>query len=281
MSNKSLVSIYGASSPFSTVIDSLARGDAQYEGLKTYFGRYRNPIGIEVEVENCPKPIEWPQKSPIFWKTAEDGSLRNHGIEFISVALSGRMIDHAIKELSEVLAKKKPSWSVRTSIHVHVNMSTLTFNQLKAFCMIYALYEDCFFSMCDPSRKGNSFCYPVSQLDPKDFSQIADTNKYCALNLAPLRRQTTVEFRHLQGTDDWRHVRRWIQMIVKLHYYVEKMESQTSVNDIKAVINNGEYVVLFNNIFGATTQLFSSQQIQESGKNHAAWALVLSEWRFV
>lgn len=278
MSNKSLVSHFESNTPFSHVIEQVAAGEAIFNEVKTFFTKYRNPIGIEVEVEGIGDTYAFRKGVPIFWKVDQDGSLRNNGREFISHPLSGKMIDYAISELAEAFAQTKVTWSVRTSIHVHVNMDSYTFNQLKAFCMIYGLFEDCFFSMASPDRKGNPYCYPATTVDPQSFCTIADHTKYCALNLAPLRRQTTVEFRHLHGTDDWRHVRRWIQLIVKLHYFCENLKSNTAVEDVAKIIGDKQYLKLFKDVFGASTSLFHESEINASAHKNACWALALTEW---
>lgn len=278
MSNKSLVKTFGGGNPFSDVVNKIDFGDKSYAHVKTFFTKYRNPVGIEVEVEGMDKPLQWKHKVPLFWRVDSDGSLRDHGLEFISSPLSGKMIDYAIEELADCFTHATPRWSVRTSIHVHVNMDTYTFNQLKAFCMVYGLFEDCFFNMAEPHRKANAYSYPATSISPETFCTITDNSKYCALNLAPLRRQTTVEFRHLQGTSDWRHIRRWIQLIVKLHYFCEKLKSNTAVEEVTKIIGEQRHLQLFKDVFGASTLLFSETEINDSARKNACWALALTEW---
>jgi uncharacterized membrane protein YeiB len=58
------------------------------------------------------------------------------------------------------------------------------------------------------------------------------------------------------------------------------MESCTAVNEVIRQIHRGEFYGLFKTIFGATTQLFSENQITDSAKKNSDYAVVLSEWRF-
>jgi hypothetical protein len=246
--------------------------------IKTYFGRFKNPIGIEVECEGLPTN---PGKLK-FWVAKEDGSLRNNGREFVSVPLSGRMIDYALRELGQTLAKyPKRSWSHRTSIHVHQNFSTMREQHVMGYTMLYALYEHLFYKMCAPFREANAFCYKASSLDPSSYVRIQDTNKYCGLNLAPLKRQCTVEFRQMHGTDDLTLLRRWLQLIVKLHAWVEAQPSRKVVGIISEHIENQSFVQLAKSIWGVNLTLFGDQFVQEGAINNAVWALCLSNMEYV
>lgn len=245
----------------------------KYDSVKTFFNKYLNPIGIEVEVENYMKTEAKPTWD--YWKVVLDGSLKVHGMEFVSEPIAGRHIDFAISEIGKHLATQKPLWSHRTSIHVHVNMSTLKMSHLAAFVALYGLFEDVYFNMVDPVRKGNPYCYPATSVDPAQFLRVTQDSKYCALNLAPLLTQGTVEFRHLQGTDDWRLVRRWIQMIVKLHYFVEKIDSKEVVPFLCRVIEQRDFKALFKNIYGASATLFPEELVEISTNNHSLWAITI------
>lgn len=278
MSNRLIVEKWGAVPNFAVV----ASGFDLLEGLpeiKTYFGRFKNPIGIEVECEGLAQPILRMK----FWDIKEDGSLRNHGKEFVSHPLAGRMIDYALWELGETLkAHPKHSWSHRCSVHVHQNFSTMREQQLLGYTMVYALYEDLFYKMCAPFRAANAFCYKApGSLDPSSYVRIMDSNKYCGLNLAPLKRQCTVEFRQMHGTEDLTLLRRWLQLIVKLHAWAEAQPSRKIVGIVTDHIENQTFYALAKEIWGVNTSLFSDKFIHESACKNAVWALCLSLQEYV
>jgi hypothetical protein len=150
-----------------------------------------------------------------------------------------------------------------------------------AYVMVYVLFEELFYSMVAPHRAANSFCYKMTSLDPHDVVLIQDTNKYCGLNLAPLKRQCTVEFRQMDGTSDLRRVRRWLQLIVKLHAWVESQKSREAVPTVIGHIERGSFVELAKEIWGVNASLFSDIHIHSSAKENALWALCLSEREFV
>lgn len=276
MSNRLITDRFDAPPNFASVLTSLDKLENLPE-IRTFFGRFKNPIGIEVEVEGIRNRLG----AFKFWNHTEDGSLRNNGRELISVPLSGRLIDYALHELQAILlACPHRSWSHRCSIHVHQNFSTMREKQLMAYVMIYGLFEELFYSRVAPYRKANAFCYPATSIDPIVFMEIRDDNKYCGLNLAPLKRQCTVEFRHMHGTEDMTALRRWLQLIVKLHAWVERQPSKQVVDMVLAYIREKKFVELAQSIWGVNATLFKPEFIQESAEKNALWALCLSNREF-
>jgi hypothetical protein len=281
MSNARVTKFYGIREPFlANVLDLEERCNSEYfSGLKTFFTNYRNPIGIEVEAENYFGPKSGGGLS--FWEMKGDGSLKIKGIEFVSHILSGRQIDCALYELQKFLGNHNEGmpllWSNRTSIHVHLNVSTLTLNQLKALVGLYALFEDLYFSMVEAHRKGNPYCFNVVDTDPVLFNSVIPESKYCALNLAPIRQFGTIEFRHLHGTEDFKLIRRWIQMVVKLHKFVMELPTEEAISIVKSIIASETFINTFKQIYGATSILFTEPDIFKSARRGAPWAAIYLE----
>jgi hypothetical protein len=187
------------------------------------FTDYINPIGIEVEAEGWQNKEETKLK---FWDPREDGSLKDHGIEFVSSILSGVLIDYALKELEETFSwhekKLGPiSWSHRTSIHVHVNLRDLPVIKLKWLIAYYALTEPLWYKYCDEKRIGNSFCFPVCSMNPRLIKPGKEWPKYCGLNLgSSLVQFNTVEFRQMHGHQNFKLYRIWIKQICDFINYI-------------------------------------------------------------
>lgn len=244
---------------------------------KTFFNLpiYDNPIGIEIEAES----YNGDNDDLYFWRTEEDGSLKKAGVEFISMPLVRRMIDAALMEAEEFTAKR--SFGHRTSIHIHCNVSHYTMYQLHVLQAFYGLLEKLYFSLVDPIREGNSFCYPIIGTPPtvewyNGGGENERTTKYCAFNIAPIRKQMSVEFRHCQGTKDFKDIRRWVQICAKLVYYCGKLDPKTCIPFAKEVISNRTFeTTVVREIWGDTTDIFNPRQIQESVRNGEFWALAV------
>ena len=251
----------------------------KYGEIPTFFGLpvYQNPVGIEIEVENwngCPIP-------PFFWQTAEDGSLKQSGMELVSLPLRGRNIDYALHELELIAKKNEFKFSHRTSVHVHCNVSTYTLRQLRSLVALYACAEELFFDFVDERRRGNTFCYRLVGTPAEMVFYTSDKEgdvctKYCAFNIQPVRRQLTVEFRHLEGTQDLKRLRRWIQLCGKLVGYAAELPPKSCVETVIENLTSGTLPRMYQDIWGDTAEaIFTPEQITRSVNNGALWAMAL------
>ena len=151
-----------------------------------------------------------------------DGSLRNNGVEFITKPVTYEEALSLFKTLHGGLKLGPNPFTVRTSIHVHVNMSNMSMDQTKHFLLLYALLEPVFLEFAGPVRKHNIHCVPLNftflpAIYNKGLPEIVKAwTKYSAFNLMPLRTQGTIEFRHLYGTGDIAVYQQWLNMIKQL-----------------------------------------------------------------
>jgi len=245
-----------------------------WKNKDTYFQNHRNLIGIEVEVENNGK-WQWPT-GMLFWQVESDNSLKQNGAEFISTPVGGRNIDYALFELQDVLPEAR-LWSHRTSIHVHSDVRHLRLWQLRALISYYAVFENAFFSIVAEHRQGNSFCYPITDLPPGVTPFNGQELKYCAFNPGSSMYHGTVEWRHMDGNDDFRRIRRWIQLICKLQKWVES-KGRTDLKDtINIVCNNGSYEQLAREIFGPTIIAFGDFDFKTECDKTIKWAILNME----
>lgn len=242
----------------------------QYD-IVTFFHNYRNLLGIEVEVESTGGQ----QTSPnlIYWNLVADGSLKQNGREYVSHPIGGKNIDYALHELSKNLPKNI-LWSHRTSIHVHSDIRHLRIWQLDALISYYAMFENAFFSLVAAHRKGNSYCYPIADLDTGVTFTNGQDLKYCAFNPGSAMYHGTVEWRHMEGNGDFIRIRRWIQLICKLQKWVE---SKTR-NDLKSIMlttcNNSSYEQLAKEIFGNSMIAFGNFNFKEECDKTIKWAIL-------
>lgn len=195
-------------------------------------------VGIEIEAENCIGREKLQQNSKIrgFWDVTRDGSLRNNGVEFISNKLVGRDIITALDALINTVKGSGEDllFSERTSTHIHVDFRGFTTGALVKLVILYCIFEEFLFSLVDESRQNNNHARKIitnnalarniSLLCADDKYSVEDGlvswPKYTAMNLNPIIRQGSVEFRHLEGTYDKDKILNWINILLSLKKYV-------------------------------------------------------------
>lgn len=177
--------------------------------------------GIECEIESV---RDVSKEVTADFVIEHDGSLRNNGKEFISIPMEKDSLLTAFKNLHAkiVYFDKTDAFSPRTSTHVHVNVRPFEAPSLRNLLLFYALYEEFFFSMVDSVRRDNIHCVPLTEthmptLYKQDWMiQSKRWHKYTAFNMLPIQKQGTVEFRHLQGTEDADLLNRWLSTLNNL-----------------------------------------------------------------
>lgn len=182
-------------------------------------------VGLELEVEGTNLPVFDEDAS---WRAVADNSLRG-GIEYIfKNPLGSVRTKAALEEMKKAMAASDfvPSYSFRTSTHVHVNVSNLDKEVVEIMLYLYYCFEDEYLNFCAKSRRGNRFCLGV-----KDAAEIVhnlyaffrnfriptpERGKYSALNLCTLGTYGTLEFRSLEGTDNWDRIYTWVRALLAI-----------------------------------------------------------------
>jgi len=210
-------------------------------------------VGIEIEVEG----ENLPDVDNTDWLSVADGSLRN-GMEYVTkrpLVLS-KVKEKMIKlNASFEKAKSKLSFSLRTSVHVHVNVGHLDTNQFKTLLLLSHLFEPILFNKCKESRKCNRFCLGIDNAAVQVFN-LADVMRnmrnvnnfregdirYAAVNLAATKKFGSLEYRMLHGTADVEEIVAWTNLLVNLRETAIKIGTPTALmdiynNDIEALMN--------------------------------------------
>jgi Putative amidoligase enzyme len=206
-------------------------------------------VGVECEIEDIRDHSEIP--SDLFAVT-EDGSLRNNGHEYVSIPLSVQRSVDAFKQLHATLKKGSSAFSNRTSIHVHANCGNLDDLQVRSILYLYALYEEAFFAMVDRERRDNIHCVPLTEtylpsLYKEPLSRLYNRwHKYTALNIKPLGKYGTIEFRHMHGNDDPVLYAEWVGTINNL-FSIGKSVDVSKINLTEEFLYE-----TFRELFGAT-----------------------------
>lgn len=215
-------------------------------------------IGIEVEVENMPNGVF----TDYYWNVKHDGSLRNNGLEFTSIPLRGYQVPYALEYLQKKLHENnKPDFSNRCSVHVHLNVRDMTWDQIKCLVILYALFERHFFYIAGTRREESIFCVPLYKTE--QLANITELEhmlpgwqKYNALNLGTLLgnhdmpKYGTVEFRHLYGTDNIDIIINWINNIMCLREAAKRMSLEKLLEDVYHMNTTSSYIALYSQVFG-------------------------------
>jgi len=227
-------------------------------------------LGIEVEIENVRTWGEGAGTRSPYWNTVEDGYLRNHGAEFITPPIRAWRTEHALNRLfSEV--NKDIEFTERTSVHVHMNIRTLTIEQLEAFLITYLVFEKLLFDFIGQDRSKNIFCVPLTETNNGLVIQSIIRNKnlsfpwskYTALNLLPIREKGTVEFRHMHGTKDIKKLMTWINIILCLKVFALKNPPEYIWEQVRALNTSSQYELFAQEVFGDLAQtLWSTDKPQ-------------------
>ena len=224
-----------------------------------------NLIGLELEIENVSVSTITPEvTSAPLWSIAGDGSLRNSGVELISVPVSGVNLTNAITELKDILEKGAPDAEIteRCSLHVHIDMRDITVRQLLNFLVVYTIFEDELFRYVGYKRKENPYCVPLTDAynlqelmeeltgtDKQVNKLIYDWPKYSAVNLKPLLRLGTIEVRLHPGTLDPQEVLAWANILLSIKKYIMDNPRRNTQTIIDYVCSNPEKLIndVFNN----------------------------------
>ena len=183
------------------------------------------------------------------WFFENDFSLKSNGVEFITqTALDYDDVPKALEDLKDSFSSLQASTfedlfydSVRSGVHVHVNMTKETLTDLFKFLCVYYPLENLFTNFCGDSRKGNLFClsahdtpYIINLLtdcvERENLNHLLNHSiKYSSLNLLPLFSYGTIEFRSLRTSKDLSNIVPWIDMIQTLLDNSKKLESFSSI----------------------------------------------------
>lgn len=192
-------------------------------------------VGIEIETENC-RTSNMQQISK-HWDIHQDGSLRNHGMEFVTKGgLVGKDIVDALDVFCPWAVKSKLTIGYpRAGIHIHLDCTDMDVGRgdLKTFLALYAILEHTLFGYAGEWRRHCGFCDGISDgrknleiikylvneedIDSRTFvDQLNRYDRYAGLNLQSLNKYGTIEFRHLETTFDTRRILNWINIIFRL-----------------------------------------------------------------
>jgi len=228
----------------------LTRANPDKTTVREYFQQYRTTtdglaFGIEVEVEShndlYPSVGSLRSGAPL-WDRVADGSLRDSkgntggGAEFVNrrPIVYGE-VKQALTNLESCLTKARTSInpSIRTSVHVHMNVQDLTLRQLATFMSLYYTVEPLLSRYNGEEREHNLFCMQARQspmmieetLQFLETRMFRDNLKYSAMNVMPLSGGSfgTLEFRSGKGINTTpMEIVPWVDMLKEIYDNINK-----------------------------------------------------------
>lgn len=191
--------------------------------------------GIEIEYESAHN-VSTP---PTGWEYHEDHSLRGGGEWVLSTPLQLNDLEQRLRVACDQLTRQGASHSTRTSIHVHMNVRDLTPAQVHKLVQVCIALDPALFAMTSPQREHNNFALgqaycgsstarllsSLGLLRINDLpagarmqsrsamAELLSSLRYGSINLAPLFRFGTVEFRHMAGTNDFGTILRYVRTL--------------------------------------------------------------------
>jgi len=192
----------------------------------------KGEIGIEIEIEGRRLHTAG---IPDIWSVTHDGSLR--GEENLELVLKQPiprgMVAKALNEIDAHFDENNAIIipSVRTGVHIHVNVQELTMEQAFIFQLMWLLFETPMVSYCGEDRTGNLFCLRSSDAETiidklheavrkNDFKTLyTDELRYGAMNPKALCEYGSLEFRCLKTPNRAIEIHQWVQLLLKLKDY--------------------------------------------------------------
>lgn len=213
-------------------------------------------IGIEVEVEGVSEPPHIPG-----WRAIQDGSLRNNGIEYVfNAPIGGKAAETRINKLHEGLSDIDKDFSIRTSVHVHMDARDMTWKQVCDLVTLYAITEPYLFAVCGQEREESIYALSlyrgqqqvdnlsrIIRLGPEALNERLWT-KYSAVNLLSLRSLGSLEFRGHEGTCDKDVLINWVNHLLSLKKFV--MNPENSVASLPVLLSAQGLTPFLRKIFG-------------------------------
>ncbi|AGK87027.1 amidoligase [Pseudoalteromonas phage RIO-1] len=248
-------------------------------------------LGIEVELENVTKEVtkydevKYHKLTQNLVRCIKDGSLRNHGAEFIfnqPLMYGSREFEQSINYIEKTCSTLQAVSSPRTSTHYHLNVTDLTPSQLSNLMYMSLLIEPVLMKYCSEYRQHNRFCLPTWQSDvlhdlrnclkwvaegvADDAAYFSvDRTKYSSISLHRLSDLGTVEYRMFDGTYNSAVHRN----IGKLLNFLRRISQHRTLEEIKEAKVQGRLRTVLTSVlrtaFGTKVSTKELQQLLDKG----------------
>lgn len=248
-------------------------GNMRMTPLDCYgLGGHRGRFGVELELEGDGFPI---QELTPGWHVHAEGSIR--GSEYAtSVPHNLDGIRDRINNLNEVFRMHgtRINLTHRGSTHIHFNVQREQLIHILGLMILFTIVEPVFLRLCGNERDGNLFCLPSYDTgdihlhferllthicNPRE-THFPPRGKYSSMNINPIPRQGSVEFRTFPSSNDPEKVIQWCTWIENMMTMV-KRQHDLSFRDIQMEFKHRPETV--NLLFGPVEELIQPHGLYE------------------
>lgn len=246
------------------------RGDLHLS-LPTEKFPYDHCVGLEIEVEQVRGDESKKELQMLVnegFAVKPDGSLRN-GHEYVTrLGLTAADACGYIKALDKYFSAgrngrvDRNNFSFRCGLHVHVDVSEHTMEDIYRTCLLYTVVEPLLFEISG-KRNSNKFCVGVHDCvsavegllhhgHARDWNKFATSlargSKYMAMNVRTVSRFGTIEFRHHEGTCDPDRVRNWLLVLCDIVVGAKKQstaELEKQIEQLNTVSSYSKFLATY------------------------------------
>jgi hypothetical protein len=190
------------------------------------------------------------------WRVERDGSLRHaasyHALtaEVVSPILQGVAGYEEVMKVTEVLTRVGATTNRTTGLHVHVEASDLTGEEVARVVEFYTANQTAIDTMVSASRRNNRYAnkYPAFRVASMKQAVAAQqgnkealrgyANKYTVVNIAPLFTYGTIEFRQHQGSVNGKKITNWIKFVQAVVDAAQVAGDLDTAVEAEAMLNN-------------------------------------------
>ena len=163
------------------------------------------------------------------WKLTTDGSLHQmegfNGMELVSPVLDTDSVSNVrvVRKVCEALQAMGCVVNVNCGLHVHIDGTDLTAEQIKTVFHRYTKFENVIDLMVPCNRRGeyvyytkggNSVIQNVEACQTKEALMRVLNDRYYKVNLCALQRHGTIEFRQHSGSINPTTILNWVDFLV-------------------------------------------------------------------
>lgn len=238
-------------------------------------------VGIEIELEDV-IVREFRDDFRQYWRVVEDNSLRSRtgmSAEYvIDGTVSGSDVYNALSIAYDYIHSS--NISSRTAMHVHLNVSDLTLNQVKDLIVLFISVEDFFDAVGGGVRGYNNFSlstkysygllnliselYSANDSDARRIlsrGSLPDEYRYAGINLASIYTLGSLEFRNRCTPESLEDAVTWVNLILSLKEYVVQFEERIPFKELFQIMS-GDVVR------GMIKEVFSSPLVTGEVEKH-------------
>lgn len=164
------------------------------------------------------------------------------GVEFASYVLNGDQLHTGVQETCKsFLPHPHDSYVNKTcGLHVHISVAGISDLGLRRVRDWWVFYQPIFFSLVDPSRRGNSYCRHVPEVDANRGSV-----RYEALNIQAKNEHGTYEWRLHHGSIDPYEVIAWSELLLNFVHTHKDIPTEGVMKIARSLNMRNRLIMLF------------------------------------